>query len=536
MVKDTMNDYSLGTNKDRMILDLLYGLAAGEPVVEGATYERQLEYYKGVLGIEDKNILELLEYGKKYKLASKYMFPGKPENIKSRVFLIRLLAAHIVIDRIAKSKGYNQIIKSSFYEQIPNEITFEKEEDKITFTKEVMYLQKQYTSGLQEKDFEIFLEKFSKVEDDFSKVYGLVCNYILGQSSSEYFDEVIKFYNISKDKSVEFRLKLDAIAEIVTLKNEAFDYIEEFKKVWEKDFPNLKYSPKLEAYLKNRKKPYIMSYGNNISTIKNENYIFIMLADVAVKLALLENVNNRDELILKIIDITKNLGNNIRQVFIENRKSTMKLYRLDYNSEYSSKYRDALIPYKADLMYLKDIIIEEISFRNAGNIVHRGARTAKKISEYELIISEKDAKIFELEKELEYYENIKQQEFKAEISQYNKALSDLFKKMCDIKYNSPLNELYLILKKEDEIDNGRIKGLLQNLIYILSTMNIVPYDVSSIGKKVKFYDDEANMVYLVDENKVHEGLNIGTQVYPGWKYKETELVLPRVEIKEENDK
>lgn len=148
-------------------------------------------------------------------------------------------------------------------------------------------------------------------------------------------------------------------------------------------------------------------------------------------------------------------------------------------------------------------------------------------------MSQKDAEIYDLKRELEYYENIKQQEFKGEILQYNKALTDLFRKMCDFKYNSPLNELYLMAMGQKEVSSENVKGLLQNLIFILSSMNIVPYETGNVGKKVKFYDDEANIIYAVDENKVKEGLNQGIQVYPGWKYKDTELVLPKVEIKED---
>ena len=67
----------------------------------------------------------------------------------------------------------------------------------------------------------------------------------------------------------------------------------------------------------------------------------------------------------------------------------------------------------------------------------------------------------------------------------------------------------------------------------MSSMNIVPYETGNVGKRVKFYDDEANIVYAVDDNKIKEGLNQGIQVYPGWRYKDTELVLPRVDIEED---
>ena len=232
----------------------------------------------------------------------------------------------------------------------------------------------------------------------------------------------------------------------------------------------------------------------------------------------------------KIRELTKELGDNVKERFIKRRKNVIRNYHLDIKEDYSVDYRNILIPYRSDLIYLKDIIIEEISFRKAGNINQTQIRELKSANEYELLISQKDEEIYELQKELEYYENIKQQEFKIEISQYNKALTDLFRKMCDIKFNSPLNELYLMANGLKKMSDEEIKGILQNLLFIFSTMNIMPYEIGNVGKAVKFYDDEANIVYTVDESKVREGLNKGIQIYPGWKYKDTELVLPKVII------
>ena len=276
----------------------------------------------------------------------------------------------------------------------------------------------------------------------------------------------------------------------------------------------------------------MVAYGNNISLLRNESFLFLMLADVTLKLALVEGAKNVADLTQKIKDLTIQLGDNIKDIFIESRKNVVRGYHLAYRGEYPSDIANVLIPYRTDLLYLRDIIIEEISFRNAGNIVQKQVKKTKDVSEYELLLSQKDAEIYDLKRELEYYENIKQQEFKAEVSQYNKALTDLFRKMCDFKYNSPLNELYLLANTGKEIKSEEMKGVLQNLLFILSTMNIVPYETGNVGKKVKFYDDEANIVYAVDDNKVKEGLNKGVQVYPGWKYKEAELVLPRVDVEE----
>jgi hypothetical protein len=65
--------------------------------------------------------------------------------------------------------------------------------------------------------------------------------------------------------------------------------------------------------------------------------------------------------------------------------------------------------------------------------------------------------------------------------------------------------------------------------FVFSSIGINSYEIGKIGKRVRFYDDEANIIYNVDDTKVKEGMNIGVVKYPGWKFKDNELILPRVE-------
>lgn len=528
---------ALDEGAKRIFVDLLFDLAAGESVKEDGSYEEQLEYFLSLVIPEHAPLEEYVKYGQKYRMSSKYMFPGKPERIKNRGLLVKLFSSFVVLKEVADCNNFDVATDAArMSEMIFKKFSLSNEDDQATYTKEIGYLTKRYADLLDEDTYGSFIAVMANVADEFENTYFRVVGFVVGDASigkSGTFAAVLDHYHISQAETTKFHLVVDAIAETVVIKNRYLEYEEEFKSEWEKRFPMLKYSEELEEYIKSKKSAFVISYGNNISSIRNENFLFIMLADVTVKLALVDGAKNVYGLIQKIKELTRELGNNIKEIFIDSRKSTMRCYHLSGKEEYPEELGNALIPYRTDLMYLRDIIIEEISYRNAGNIVQKQSRKTKDASEYELLLSQKNAEIYDLKRELEYYENIKQQEFKAEVSQYNRALTDLFRKMCDFKYNSPLNELYLMATGVKEISSENVKGILQNLIFILSTMNIVPYETGNVGKKVKFYDDEANIVYAVDDTKVQEGLNQGTQVYPGWKYKDAELVLPRVDIKEE---
>ena len=533
--ENRLNGIEEGEN--RIFIDLIFDLAAGECFREDCSYEEQLGHFVLQVLPNRANIDDFIEYGQKYKLASKFMFPGKPDRIKNRGVLMKLFSSFAVFKELFDCNNFDTVSNQSrIIDNLSNRFDLTDDNDLSTYTKEIAYLTRKYSELLSEDVYKHFIEVMTSIEEDFNNTYSRIVNYVVGTAAvgkTGSFSEVLDLYRIPQSETTRFHLEVDAIAETVVIKNKHLEYEEEFKSEWENRFPKFAYSDTLEKYIKSKKAAFVLAYGNNISSIRNETFLFVMLADVTVKLALVDGAKNVYELTSKIKELTKELGNNIKDIFIDSRKSAIRAYHLSSKEDYSPNLKDVLIPYRSDLMYLRDIIIEEISFRNAGNIVQRQSKITKDAGEYELLLSQKDAEIYDLRHELEYYENIKQQAFKAGISQYNKALLDLFRKLCDFKYNSPLNELYLIATGVRESSPDNIRGILQNLLFIMSSMNIVPYETGNVGKRVKFYDDEANIVYAVDDNKIKEGLNQGIQVYPGWRYKDTELVLPRVDIEED---
>ncbi|MBR1854102.1 MAG: hypothetical protein IJ794_13335 [Lachnospiraceae bacterium] len=533
--ENRFNALNAGVNK--LFVDLIFDLAAGECFKAGCTYEEQLEYFVLQILPDHASIEDFIEFGQKYRLSSKYMFPGKPDRIKNRGLLMMLFSSFAVLkemydcDSLEIVSDYTRMLDS-----LTDKFAISDENDLLAYTKEVENLTRRYSELIDEGSYSYFMKVMSDVEEDFVNTYSRIVSYVLGDSEvvkTGLFAQLLELYHIPQSDATKFHLEVDAIAETAIIKNQQLTYEEEFESQWEKHFPQYKYSEEVEKYVKSKKSAFVLAYGNNISSIRNEKYLFLMLADVTVKLALVDGAKNDHELTQKIKELTAELGNNIKDTFIESRKSAARVYHLFSREDYPADLKDVLIPYRSDLMYLRDIIIEEISIRNADNIVQKQTRITKDASEYELLLSQKDAEIYDLKHELDYYENIKQQEFKAEVSQYNRALTDLFRKLCDFKFNSPLNELYLIAMGAKEASPESVRGTLQNFLFILSSMNIVPNEVANVGKRVRFYDDEANIVYAVDENKVKEGLNQGVQIYPGWKYKDTELVLPKVEIEED---
>lgn len=533
--ENKLNEIDEGENK--LFVDLIFDLAAGESFREGCSYEEQLEYFVIQVLPTHANFDGFVEYGQKYRMASKYMFLGKLDQIKNRGLLMKLFSSFVVLKELFDCNSIDIATdQSRIVDNLSNRYEFVYDNDLSTYTREIAYLARRYSELLNEDVYKHFITVMTSVEEDFDNAYSRIVNYVVGDSDAGKigsFSELLDLYGIPQAETTRFHLEVDALAETVVIKNKYLEYEDEFKSEWENRFPKYVYSDVLEKYIKSKKAAYVLAYGNNISSIRNEAFLFIMLAEVTVKLALVDGARNVYELTSKIKELTKELGNNIKDTFIDSRKNAIRVYHLSSKEEYPSDFKNVLIPYRSDLMYLRDIIIEEISFRNKGNIVQKQSKIEKNAGEYELLLSQKDAEIYYLRHELEYYENIKQQEFKAEISQYNKALTDLFRKMCDLKYNSPLNELYLIAMGTRTLSLENVRGIIQNLLFIMSSMNILPYETGNVGKRVKFYDDEANIVYAVDDSKIKEGLNQGIQVYPGWKYKDTELVLPRVDIEED---
>lgn len=71
----------LSTGYDRLMLDLLFDLVAGDAAESHFRYEDQLEYYKSRFFGNSLLIEDLCEYADKYKKATKIMFPCAPTQI-----------------------------------------------------------------------------------------------------------------------------------------------------------------------------------------------------------------------------------------------------------------------------------------------------------------------------------------------------------------------------------------------------------------------------------------------------------------------
>ena len=152
---------------------------------------------------------------------------------------------------------------------------------------------------------------------------------------------------------------------------------------------------------------------------------------------------------------------------------------------------------------------------------------------YELILSEKDAEIYSLKREIEYYENIKSQEFRNDFSRYDEAFAKHLQRLCDYKFGAPLNEFYIMSKSETDIKIDDLKTVIKNFMFVLNTLGINPYETNNLGKKLRFDSEDANVVYSVNEKDVADGINVGTLKYPGWKHGEKKIVLPSIIIDKE---
>jgi DNA-binding ferritin-like protein (Dps family) len=532
--KNAADSFNAGIN--RILTDLLFNLAAGGSVRSDWSYEDQLGYFRKKVLPDGADLAELIDYGQKNNITSKVMYPGKPEKVKNRRLLIFKFASYFMLRELSECGEFELAGNPlDMFDYAKKKITLPDEEDQRNFSRELRHLANSYAETLTEGEYKSFLAIMRGVSEEFDKIYRIIAEYVGANAAADekdLFSVLQDIYGIPESEAGRFHLEVDAIAETTIVKRDSYVYMDEIKSEWEKHMQKYRFRDELADYIKKEKSICAALYGNPISSMRNEQALFTVLADVTVKLVLADGANDAGELTAKTDFMTSGLSGDIRGIFGEKRSAVIKRYRLS-GGDYPSDIGRVLIPYRADLIYLRDIITEEIDRRNTGNIVHKQNKTHRGQDEYELLISQRDAEIYELRRELEYYENVEQQEFKAEVSQYNKALADLFRKLCDSKYNSPLNRLYLMANNSDKINAADIKSAVQNMIFILGSMSIVPYDTGNIGKKVKFYDDEANIVYAVDESSVKSGLNQGVLAYPGWKYKDIEMVLPTVNIQEE---
>lgn len=522
-------------SEDRLFAELLFNLAAGKRVKERCSYDEQLRYYQQLLHLDNVSDAEIIRYGDRYRMNSRYMFPGRPDQIRNRKVLIALFASYVALKEIYEQEATASCIRlSDLIAAIVARYSMQ-DDDRQLLEQELRHWQ--YVERMDQETIESFKYLMAEVQPTYDDVCNSIIAFVTGSPAANKMgtiEAVLAAYKVSEADSDRFRLVVDAIAETTMVKSQCLSYIEEFKNVWEERCLQYAYCEELEEYIKQRKTYYIVSYGNKMNLLRNETALFTILADATVKVALAEGARNLDALTQRVKDMTQELSDKVLRGFLDARKRVIQSYHLNVGGNYIEETCSALIPYRKDLVYIRDLVMEEIRFRNAGNIVQKQPRSGRSFDEeyYKNLIQQKNEEIHELQEDLKYYEDIKRDQFKSEVSQYDRALMDLFRKLCDIKLNAPLNELYLVATGVKQATPDHVKAIVQNMLFVMSTMNIQPYDTSRVGKRVKFEDDEANILYAVDENTVAAGINEAIQIYPGWKYKDTELVLPRVEVEE----
>lgn len=539
-----LNGSELATGYDRILIDILFDLAAGNAVEQNFRYEDQLDYYRLKIFGEKVSLQDLTEYADKYKKATKIMFPCSPEQIRSKSFIIRLFAGYVVVHNMYRASSFDEIMDENDFVTSCIEMYELPENIYPAFEKEIYYLYGQYTAGLTYEQYSSFCSCLYMFIDTFEQVFRKVAGCVLGHKTNINKDSFIALCekcHISDKKRIVFKLQVDALAEVKVCESDFVEYYESLKYSWEKKFPEYEFCDEVKDYVNEHKRPFVLIYGNQLRNLRKEMQLFEMLACVNIKIALANGVRNYRELDKSIKKQTYDLAENLRNYFVDNKRKIIGYYRLDdyREADFEPELNEAMIPFKKDLMYLNELIMEEINYRNQDNAITKKEKsilkTAKRLSDYEGMLSEKDEEIDDLKRELEYYENLAAQNFKSEVSQYDKALREMVQRLCDMRYGSVLNELYLLSAGKKTMTNEQIRSLIQNLIFVLSSMGINPTGISKIGKKVKFYSDELNEVYTFDESKVKPGMNIGHVTYPGWKYHDSELILPRVSPIEEDE-
>ena len=138
----------LSTGYDRLMLDLLFDLVAGNTVDSKFRYEDQLDYYRSRLFGDSLLIDDLCDYADKFKKATKIMFPCSPAQIRSKSFLVRLFASYVMIHNLYRAASFDEITdESEFLKQCIDNPEL-SEETFVIFEKEIRYLYGQYTTSL----------------------------------------------------------------------------------------------------------------------------------------------------------------------------------------------------------------------------------------------------------------------------------------------------------------------------------------------------------------------------------------------------
>lgn len=527
----------LSTGYDRLMLDLLFDLVAGKAVDSKFHYEEQVDYYR--LRIFGDSLLtsDLCDYADKYKKATKIMFPCSPAQIRSRSFLVKLFASYVLIHNLYRAASFDAVTDEGDFIKLCIDAHDLSEETFFIFEKEIRYLYGQYIASLTYEQYGAFCSQMYTFIDPFEVTYQTVADCVLEHTATikkDSFTILCEKNKIKENQRTMFKLQVDAIAEVKVCESDFVEYFESLRYSWEQRFPKYPFGDEVKDYINEHKRPFILIYGNQLRNLRKDMQLFEMLACVNIKIALANGAQNFRELDGNIRKQTYDLAANLRSVFAENKKKTISYYHLDrYRGvNFEPQLNDAMIPFKKELMYLNELLMEEINHRNQDNATTKGEKTilrnTRDLSEYEFILAEKEKEIHELRRELEYYENIEAQSFKSEVSQYDKALMEMVQRLCDTRYGSVMNELYLVSSGKKETSMEQIRSLIQNMIFVFSSFGINPTETVKIGKRVKFYSDMLDEVYTFDQASVKEGLNLGHIIYPGWKYKDIDLVMPRV--------
>ena len=550
------------TGFERLKIDLLFHLTSGALVQRDFSYEQQRDYYIMKLYGDAGRLGELAEFGKNYRRSSEYVFPNAPDKIRSKKIFMETLASCVLMDQIYGAGSYYTAIDAAqIREACLDRCGLSDMDMENELVHEIEKFHYRYVQGLSENDYEKFLELFKKFEAPFTTLLNSTLSAALkrqkvtgnanrrSERSREHADIFLRLcekLNVPQDDRIIFKLKLDALIETQITNGEFLDFFDSLENSWLEKCPQYAFCDEVKEYVRQKKNICTIIFGNKVSAIRDEKVLFDLLASVNVKIALANGAGSLDEMREKVIVQTDQLSRGILQsIFIESRKKVTREYLLERNENYRADFQTELTPYKPELLYLNDILMEEIALRDRSNEdgkptrIRADSNTEKEIDKYvkkyEMIIAQKDSEIYNLQRDLAYYESLKSQDFRSDFSQYSRALREIFQSLCDAKYGAPLNELFLMNTGASEITAEKVKTAIQNLLFVFNNLGVTPYEMKKLGKKIRFTSDEANVNYSVNEKEIVEGLNEGTLKYPGWRYKGEELVLPLISMKKEAD-
>ena len=537
------------TGFERSKLDLIFILAGGEKLDRNFTYDRQLDFYiKEIFGDTDKS-QDIITYGKQYKLVSEYMFPNNPSNIDSRKFFFELFADAVFLHQIYLANSFNAFKdKIKIQENCFAEFTYDTIEGEEIFKNEIKLVQARYINAMSAEDYNTFVHLIEKFIEPLKKILKALraCASTKSQVKiavkADVFSVLCRKLEIPAESLIIFKLQLDALAEIQIGNNTYIDYFESLKNEWKEKFPRYDYCEEIEDYIKQEKFTCVVAFGNKLNSIRSENTLFGLWSSIMLKLAFSEDPKNFEELKAAIAKKTEVFNNeDLKKVFMESAKKIIANYLLNNDDNYSPDIKSALVPYREGLIYIEEILMEEIRRRIKKSPVKQDVEQISEsdITRYEkkynLMISQKDAEIQDLKRDLEYYEKLSSQAFRSDYSKYEEALRTLFQRMCDNKYGAPLNELYTLSLSSEDVKISDIKNIVKNLIFIFDTMEVNPYDLKNVGKHINFDFDDANVIYAVNEKDIVEGMNRGILKYPGWELKGKKMILPFVVVDKEGD-